>query len=66
MEELLTRKEVAKILKVSYRTILNWENQGILKPWKLKATGRNARVRYKKSDIEKLIENNYKGGENGE
>ena len=64
MEELLTRSDVMKILKVSYKTVVNWEEKGILKPLKFKEAGTRSVVRFRKSDIEKLIEN--KGGENGE
>lgn len=48
--ELLTIKEVCKILQCSKTTLWNWDNKGILVPIR---TGRM--VRYKKSEIENFI-----------
>ena len=44
--ELLTREEVCKMLKVSNTTLFNWNNEGILKNYKV---GR--RVYYKREDV---------------
>jgi len=44
--ELLTREEVSKMLKVSNTTLFNWNNEGILKNYKV---GR--RVYYKREDV---------------
>lgn len=49
---LLTKKEVCKILKCSEVTLWNWENKGILIP---KRTGRL--VRYNSKDVEHFIHN---------
>lgn len=45
-DELLTRKEVSKILNVSLMTLNRWDKQNILKPSRI---GR--RVRYLKSNV---------------
>lgn len=44
--ELLTREEVSKMLKVSYTTLFNWNNEGILKTKKL-----GKRVFYLRSEV---------------
>lgn len=49
-EELLSVKEMCELFKVSRVTIYNWTKSGYLSPIKLGAT-----VRYRKSDIKKLI-----------
>lgn len=55
MEELLTRPEIMKMLKVSYATVIRLEKRGLLK----NVTPDGLRgARYLKSDVEKLI----KGG----
>ncbi len=48
--ELLTRKEVAKILKVSYPTLKRWCDKKLFPSYKIGHT-----VRYKESDIEQLL-----------
>lgn len=50
LNELLTRKEVAKILRVSYPTIHRWEESKILKSIKIGGV-----KRYKLSDIQNLL-----------
>ena len=45
--EYLTRKEVAKILKVSLVTLTDWNKKGILKPYRL-----GNLIRYKTTEIE--------------
>ena len=47
----LTRKEVADLLGVSLVTIHTWNQNGILNPMRI-----GNRVRYKKSDIESILE----------
>jgi DNA-binding transcriptional MerR regulator len=50
--DLLTRCEVARLLRVTNRTIRNYELTGQLRPFRL-----NQRViRYKAADVERLIE----------
>ncbi len=49
-DELLTKKQVCKMLQCSTVTLWHWEKKGMLIPTR---TGRL--VRYKKSDIEKFI-----------
>jgi len=48
--EYLTRKEVAKILKVSLVTLSDWNKKGILKPYRL-----GNLIRYKTSEIEESL-----------
>jgi excisionase family DNA binding protein len=49
-DEYLTREDVCKKLKVSNTTLYNWNNEGVLKNYKV---GR--RVYYKKEDVKALI-----------
>lgn len=51
-EEWLTRKELVKLIKVSEVTIIDWDKKGILKPFRI-----GNRVRYRLTDIEKVLEN---------
>jgi len=46
-EEYITRKEAAKIFKVSLVTISEWGKKGILKPYRL-----GKFIRFKKSELE--------------
>jgi excisionase family DNA binding protein len=56
--EYLTRKEVAKILKVSLVTLSDWNKKGVLKPYRL-----GNLIRYKSSELETaLISINSKKG----
>lgn len=48
--EYLTRKEVAKILKVSLVTLSDWNKKGVLKPYRL-----GNLIRYKRSEIEESL-----------
>lgn len=45
-EELLTREQVSKLLKVSYTTLFHWNNDGILPAQKI-----NSRVYYLRSEV---------------
>lgn len=45
-EELLTQEEVAKLLKVTPQTIINYQNKGSIKAYVIEGL-----VRYKKSEI---------------
>lgn len=56
--DLLSRKEVSKILNVSLPTLHNYKHQGKLIPKK-----RNGKVYYKKQDIKNYL--NGKGANNG-
>jgi hypothetical protein len=49
-EELMTRDETSKFLKVNLSTLHNWQKQGKLIPF-----GIQGRVYYKRSDIMKSI-----------
>lgn len=49
-EELMTRDEVSKFLKVNLSTLHNWSKQGKLVPF-----GLSGRIYYKRSDIMKAI-----------
>ncbi|ARV07581.1 DNA-binding protein [Polaribacter sp. SA4-10] len=48
--EYLTRKEVAKILKVSLVTLSDWNKKGVLKPYRL-----GNLIRYKSSELETAL-----------
>ncbi len=48
--EYLTRKEVAKILKVSLVTLSDWNKKGVIKPYRL-----GNLIRYKRSEIEESL-----------
>lgn len=56
-EDLLTRKETAKLLRISLPTLADWTRQGILKSINL---GR--RVLYARSEVQRVLE--QKGGRN--
>ena len=56
-EDLLTRKETAKLLRISLPTLADWTRQGILKSINL---GR--RVLYSRSEVQRVLE--QKGGRN--
>lgn len=53
--EYLTRKEVAKILKVSLVTLSDWNKKGVLKPYRL-----GNLIRYKTTEIEESLIAIYK------
>ncbi len=46
----LTRKEVAKILKISLVTLSDWNKKGILKPYRL-----GNLIRYKQSELDQAL-----------
>ena len=46
----LTRKEVAKILKISLVTLSDWNRKGILKPYRL-----GNLIRYKQSELDQAL-----------
>jgi excisionase family DNA binding protein len=48
--EYLTRKEVAKILKVSLVTLTDWNKKGVLKPYRL-----GNLVRYKRVELDQAL-----------
>lgn len=48
--EYLTRKEVAKILKVSLVTLSDWNKKGVLKPYRL-----GNLIRYKREEIDQAL-----------
>jgi hypothetical protein len=52
LDEILTRTEVSKLLKVSMTTLFHWHNQEILTNYKVKR-----RVYYKKSDVMRKFNN---------
>lgn len=49
-DELLTRKETAKLLKINLATLWSWSKSG-----KLNSLGLGNRVYYRRSDIEKAL-----------
>ena len=60
-DSLLTVAEVAETLKLNQQTIRNWIDQGSLPAIRI---GR--RVRIKRSDFERLLEEGYSAGTAGE
>lgn len=48
--EYLTRKEAAKLLKISLVTISDWNKKGILKPYRI-----GNLIRYKRDEIEAAL-----------
>lgn len=57
MEPLLTLEEVSKILHVSKGTLRNWDKKGILKAVRI---GEKGERRYRKEDVDKIIDQNVK------
>ena len=51
-EVLLTRKDVAKLLKISLVTVHTWTKQGILKPYRI-----GNQVRYKETEVLQALTN---------
>src|SRR2546421_4201143 len=56
-ESYLTVAEVAELLKLNQQTVRNWIDQGSLPALRV---GR--RVRIKRSDLDRVLENAYSGG----
>jgi len=50
LPDYLTRKEVAKILKVSLVTLSDWNKKGVLKPYRL-----GNLIRYKRDEIDQAL-----------
>jgi len=55
LEELLTIKQAAKILKVSPQTLRRWDKQGVLKAVRVGTRKGVGDRRYRKKDIEAYI-----------
>ena len=58
MDEVLTVKDVADLLKLNQQTVRNWIDQGSLPAVRV---GRR-RVRIKRSDLDQFIEQGYRRG----
>lgn len=54
MDELLTLKEAASVLKVHPNTLRDWDKKGILKAVRI---GIKKSLRYRKADLVKFISN---------
>lgn len=52
-EKLLTRKEVAKLLGISFVTLHDWTKKGIVKAYRM-----GNRIRYKQAEIMETLTNN--------
>ncbi|MBS7248404.1 MAG: helix-turn-helix domain-containing protein [Candidatus Jordarchaeales archaeon] len=57
-EELITPKEARKILKVSNKTLWLWYKKGLIRGVRLPS----GKLRYYKSDIEKILRGERAGG----
>ena len=55
MERYITDKELAQWLKISRRTLQEYRNNGMLPYYQL-----GGKILYKESDVEKLLEDNYR------
>ena len=55
-DRLLNRSEVANMLGVSYGTVDNYVRRGLLKRYRIKATGRRV---FKKAEIEQFLTNEW-------
>ncbi|EGJ99557.1 MULTISPECIES: helix-turn-helix domain-containing protein [Dysgonomonas] len=53
-EKYLTNNEVSKLLKLSTRTLQNWRDNGTISYIQIKG-----RIRYRQSDVLKLLEDNF-------
>ena len=49
-QELLTRTETAKLLKINLSSVHNWTKKGLLKPY-----GISGKVYYKRSEVESAL-----------
>lgn len=56
MESLLTAKDVAELLKINESTVYKWADQGRLKYVDLGKEGGKRCLRFRKNDLEELIE----------
>jgi putative molybdopterin biosynthesis protein len=61
MDEFLTVSEIAELLKLNQQTIRNWIDAGKLPAFRI---GR--RVRVKREDFERLLEESYSGRSGGD
>lgn len=57
IDELLTLKQAAQILKVNEQTLRRWDNDGILKAVRIGTRRGIGDRRYRKEDIESYIKN---------
>jgi excisionase family DNA binding protein len=62
MEQLITIKEAAEIMKVGRTTINRWINEGKLKKVKI-GTGTNGAVRLIRDEVETFIRNSIQNGD---
>jgi len=61
-EQLMTPKQVARLLQISERTLLSWHQNGRLPAIKIGPDGRNGSVRYRPRDIQRFIDERSKAG----
>jgi len=61
-EQLMTPRQVSRLLQISERTLLDWNRTGRLKAIKIGPSGRNGSVRYRPSDIARFIEERSTAG----
>ncbi|PUA32005.1 MAG: hypothetical protein B9J98_05020 [Candidatus Terraquivivens tikiterensis] len=60
-EELITPKEARALLKVSNKTLWSWYKKGLIRAVRLPS----GKLRYYKSDIEKILRGGESGGHQG-
>jgi hypothetical protein len=56
MNNLITKKQLQEMLDISKTTVFNWQNKGWLIPISI-----GAKVYYKRTDVNALIESAYEG-----
>jgi len=61
-EQLMTPRQVAKLLQISERTLLDWHKNGRLVAIKIGPSGRNGSVRYRPSEIARFLEERSSAG----
>jgi excisionase family DNA binding protein len=61
-DQLMTPRQVAKLLQISERTLWTWHRNGRLPAVKIGPDGRNGSVRYRPADVARFIEERSTAG----